>query len=61
MTTSKHKWHLFDEKRGLYCRQATNRLRKNRWEVKLPSGEVVTLTDEEFGALRCEGPNPKGL
>lgn len=60
MSASKHGWHLFCEERGLEVRQATNRVRKNRWEVRKPNGLVLELSDEEFEELRCGRP-VKGL
>lgn len=48
----KHDWHLFDAEHQLEVRQATNRLRANRWEVRDATRRVVTLTDKQFDRLR---------
>lgn len=59
---SKHGWHPFDAERGLEVRQATGRLRRNRWEVRDRSGTVVRLGDAEFDRLRSDpGWLPEGL
>lgn len=50
----KHDWHEFDVNLGLEVRQATNRLRKNRWEVRNRSGRVIKLNDAEFDLLRTD-------
>lgn len=47
-----HDWHLLDAERGLEVRQVTAAGEPNRWEVRGPDGEVRTLTDAEFDALR---------
>lgn len=52
----KHDWHLFDAERELEVRQATNRLRANRWEVRDANRRMTTLTDEQFDRLRSD-PN----
>jgi hypothetical protein len=60
----KHPWHLFDAERGLEVRQATNRLRANRWEVRerarglQPAGRVAVLDDAAFDRLRSGGQWP---
>lgn len=56
MNASKHDWHEFDVELGLQVRQATNRLRRNRWEVRHRdrTGRVIELTDEEFNDLRVK-------
>lgn len=60
--TSKHDWHPFDIERGLEVRQATMRLRRNRWQVRNAAGTVVDLDDEGFDRLRTD-PDwlPEGL
>lgn len=51
----KHSWHLLDAERGVEVRQATNRWRENRWEVRTVDGEyVIELNDEEFDRLRTD-------
>lgn len=59
----KHDWHVFDADRGLEVRQATNRLRENRWEVRRAGreGVVVALDDEGFDQLRAGGTLPRRL
>lgn len=49
-----HDWHLFDAERGLEVRQTTGADEANRWEVRDPSGNVYTLTDDEFDQLRAD-------
>lgn len=51
---AKHDWHLFDVDLGLEVRQATNRFRANRWEVRNRVGRVLYLTDKEFDLLRTD-------
>lgn len=65
MPAPKHPWHTFDAERGLAVRQATNRLRANRWVVRR-AGREVALTDAEFDRLRVRlgadpGWVPEGL
>jgi hypothetical protein len=60
MSATKHDWHIFDELRGIQVRQATGRLRANRWEVR-HGQRVAALTDEQFDQLRAGGPLPDGL
>jgi hypothetical protein len=58
----KHDWHLFDAIRNLEVRQATARLRPNRWDVRRVDGDqVVALDDAQWDALRSGGPLPEGL
>lgn len=54
MPASKHDWHLMDAERGLEVRQATGRLRRNRWEVRDRLGRVARLDDAAFGRLRSD-------
>jgi len=56
MAAPKHDWHMLDVERGLEVRQATNRLRRNRWEVRRVSNPqlVVRLGDAEFDRLRSD-------
>jgi hypothetical protein len=62
MTATKHDWHVFDVLRGLEVRQATSRLRPNRWEVRHVGGAVVVgLDDVQWDALRSGGPLPEVL
>jgi hypothetical protein len=62
MTAARHDWHVFDVLRGLEVRQATSRLRPNRWEVRRVGGELtVALDDAQWDALRSGGPLPEGL
>lgn len=56
-----HDWHLFDVERGYEVRQTTPDSEGNRWEVRDHAGNVVVLDDDEFEALREDGPSPKGL
>jgi hypothetical protein len=58
MAASKHDWHPLDAERGLEVRQATNRLRANRWEVRDAAGHTAALDDAEFDRLRSGGPWP---
>lgn len=60
MSANKHPWVMFDSEKGYLCRQATGRLRKNRWEIKKPNGLVVELDDDDFEDLR-QGLPVKGL
>ncbi|MPZ27550.1 MAG: hypothetical protein GEV12_14360 [Micromonosporaceae bacterium] len=53
MAAAKHDWHTFDAERGLTVRQATNRLRANRWEVRR-AGRTVELDDVAFDRLRSD-------
>lgn len=63
MAASKHDWHMLDAERGLEVRQATNRLRTNRWEVRRVDAPdaVARLTDEEFDRLRSTDWLPEVL
>lgn len=60
MAASKHDWHVFDAERGLTVRQATNRLRKNRWVMRR-AGREVELDDAEFDRLRATDWLPEEL
>lgn len=51
---AKHGWHLLDAGRQLEVRQATNRLRVNRWEVRDTRGDVARLDDADFNRLRSD-------
>lgn len=59
----KHDWHTFDTERELEVRQATNRLRENRWEIRRVGREdvVVALDDDGFDQLRVSGTLPRRL
>lgn len=58
---AKHDWHLLDAERGITVRQATNRLRANRWVVRR-AGREVELDDAELDRLRTERDwLPEGL
>jgi hypothetical protein len=46
-----HDWHRFDEE-GNEVRQVTEEGEPNRWELRLPHGEVLVMNDEEFARLR---------
>jgi hypothetical protein len=62
MTAARHAWHVFDAVRGLEVRQATGRLRPNRWEVRRVDGDqVVPLTDAQWDVFLSGGPLPEGL
>lgn len=53
-TAPKHDWHTLDAERRLQVRQATNRLRRNRWHVRDSEGHEVELSDAEFAELRAD-------
>lgn len=58
----KHDWHTFDAERGLEVRQATNRLRANRFEVRDRFDTVVALENADFERLRDDPQwTPAGL
>lgn len=56
----KHEWHTLDAERGITVRQATNRLRKNRWVVRR-AGREVALDDVQFDLMRTTDWLPEEL
>lgn len=57
---AKHDWHTLDAERGITVRQATNRLRANRWVVHR-AGREVALDDTQLDLLRASDWLPEGL